>query len=163
MMVCLWGFSIFLFISRKAQGALAHCRSDKEGGHRHCLGPLDTYFCVRYYWSSRCLNICLIHIKGAVPWSSGPSACFYTYYYNKIIYWWNLVRHNEIFSNINVPLLLMLLLFLLLLQNCSTNPAISIKSEIMDRFQSSRCLNDLLCLLDKMGSFAGGPITSMVG
>ena len=57
-----------------------------------------------------------------------------------------------------MSLLLILLLLLLLHQNCSINPSISIKFEIMDRFWSSKCLNDSLYLLDKMGLFAGGAI-----
>ncbi len=36
-------------------------------------------------------------------------------------------------------------------------------SDVMDRFWSSKCLNDSLYLLDKMGLFAGGAITYLVG
>ena len=39
---------------------------------------------------------------------------------------------------------------------------LSLKSEIMDGFWSSRCLNDRIDLTDKIGSFSSGATTSMV-
>ena len=39
---------------------------------------------------------------------------------------------------------------------------LSLKSEIMDGFWSSRCLNDHIDLPDKIGSFLSGAATSMV-
>ena len=39
---------------------------------------------------------------------------------------------------------------------------LSLKSEIMDGFWSSRCLNDHIDLPDKIGSFLGGAATPMV-
>merc|ERR1712030_80889 len=40
--------------------------------------------------------------------------------------------------------------------------SLCLKSEIMDGFWSSRCLNDPVDLLDKIGSFLSGAATSMV-
>ena len=62
------------------------------------------------------------------------------------------------------------LLLLLLLQNCCmqqfrnccTILDLCLKSEIMDRFWSSRCLNDRINVPDKIASFSSGATTSMV-
>merc|ERR1712074_418812 len=50
----------------------------------------------------------------------------------------------------------------LLLRNCCTILDLCLKSEIMDVFWSSRCLNDHIDLPDKIGSFSSGATTSMV-
>ena len=49
-----------------------------------------------------------------------------------------------------------------LLRNCCTILDLCLKSEIMDGFWSSRCLNDRIDLPDKIGSFSSGATTSMV-
>ena len=54
------------------------------------------------------------------------------------------------------------LLLLLLLWNCCTILYLCLKSEIMDGFFSSRCLNDRIDLPDKIGSFLSGATTPMV-
>merc|ERR1711984_28888 len=56
----------------------------------------------------------------------------------------------------------LLLLLLLLLIFFRTILFLCIKSEIMDGFWSSRCLNDRIDLLDKIGSFLSGSTTPMV-
>ena len=55
-----------------------------------------------------------------------------------------------------------LLLLLLLLWNCCTILDLCLKSEIMDGFWSSRCLNDCIDMPDKMGSFLSSATTPMV-
>merc|ERR1711984_20706 len=58
--------------------------------------------------------------------------------------------------------LLLLLLLLLLLTFFRTILSLCLKSEIMDGFWSSRCLNDRLDLPDNIGSFLSDAATSMV-
>ena len=71
----------------------------------------------------------------------------------------------------SVLLLTLLLLLLLLLrnscmqqfQNSFTILDLCLKSEIMDGFWSSRCLNDCIDLHNKIGSFLSAATTLMVG
>merc|ERR1712074_128372 len=56
----------------------------------------------------------------------------------------------------------LLLLLLLLLTFSCTILSLCLKSEIMDGFWSSRCLNDRIDLPDKMRSFLSGAATPMV-
>ena len=50
----------------------------------------------------------------------------------------------------------------LFLRNCCTILDLCLRSEIMDGFWSSRCLNDRIDMPHKIGSFSSGTITSMV-
>ena len=65
-------------------------------------------------------------------------------------------------TSANRTVLLLLLLLLLLLQNSCAILDLCLKSEIMDGFFSSRCLNDRIDLPDKIGSFLSGATTPMV-
>ena len=53
-------------------------------------------------------------------------------------------------------------MLLFLLQNCCIILTLSIKSEILNKFQSLSCLNNWLDLHNKIGSFAGGTTTPLI-
>ena len=79
-----------------------------------------------------------------------------------------MMRYNIIncitirFFNRTVFFLLLLLLLLLLFQKCCTILDLCLKSEIINRFFSSWCLNDHIYVPDKIGPFLSGATTSIV-